>query len=275
MAPDARAELALATSRYPFLSEVCRLAGYDRDIAGLVGLDHVTAEGYDRIYLCAPDEIGGLRFALDTPALWRGTRSIVFVPVYRQAALAAAFHGDARHDLLDEVHGKLRLYPVLTHACDAGLIAEDLTERLAQQIHLRYLYAQQRAGLRLGDAPAMVPWSRLPESLRRANRSHVQDIAAKLLNLGCVVAPRHGGAGDASAAGRPSTTGSSNWPGWNTNGGAGNGAPRAGRSASRATTPGADTTCCGRGTNCRRPRRSRTGRRSGRCPTCCPTADSS
>ncbi|MFI7548932.1 RyR domain-containing protein [Micromonospora sediminimaris] len=202
VAPDARAELALATARYPFLREVCRLVGYDRDIAGLVGLEHFAAEGYDRIYLCAPDEISGLRFALDTPALWRGARSIVFVPVYRQAALAAAFHGDVRHDLLDEVHGKLRLYPVLTHACDARLIAEDLTERLAQQIHLRYLHAQQRAGVRLGDAPAMVPWSRLPESLRRANRSHVQDIAAKLLNLGCVVAPRHGGAGDASAAGR-------------------------------------------------------------------------
>jgi hypothetical protein len=48
----------------------------------------------------------------------------------------------------------------------------------------------------------MVDWSRLPESLRRANRAHVQDIAAKLLDLGCVVAPRHGGTGDASAAGQ-------------------------------------------------------------------------
>ncbi|WP_240955697.1 RyR domain-containing protein [Micromonospora sp. HNM0581] len=200
VAPDARSELALATSRHPFLTEVCRLVGYDRDITGLVGLDHFAAEGYDRIYLCAPDESNGLRFALDTPALWRGARGVVFVPVYRQAALAAAFHGDARHDLLDEVHGKLRLYPVLTHASEAQLIAEDLTERLAEQLHLRYLSARQRAGVRLGEAPAMVPWSRLPESLRSANRSHVQDIAAKLLKLGCVVTPRHGGAGDASAA---------------------------------------------------------------------------
>ncbi|MDG4797563.1 RyR domain-containing protein [Micromonospora sp. WMMD1082] len=202
VAPDARRELTLAVSRYPFLADVCRLSAYDRDIDGLLGLDQFVAEGYDRIYICAPDEISGLQFALDTSALWRGAQGAVFVPVYRQAALAAAFHGDARHDLLDEVHGKLRLYPVLTHACDARLIAEDLTERLAQQIHARYLHAQHRAGVRLGDAPAMVPWSRLPESLRRANRSHVQDIAAKLLNLGCVVAPRHGSAGDASAAGR-------------------------------------------------------------------------
>nr|WP_269440710.1 RyR domain-containing protein [Micromonospora tarapacensis] len=202
VAPDARTELTLAASRYPFLRSVCRVSAYDLDIDGLVGLAQFGAGGYDRIYVCAPDELGGLQFALDTPALWRGAESAVFVPVYRQAALAAAFHGDSRHDLLDEVHGKLRLYPVLTHACDARLIAEDLTERLAQQIHERYLHAQQRAGVRLGEAPAMVPWSRLPESLRRANRSHVQDIAAKLLNLGCVVAPRHGGAGDATAAGR-------------------------------------------------------------------------
>ena len=140
-----------------------------------------------------------MQFVLDTPALWQGAESSVFVPVYRQAALAAAFHGDSRHDLLDEVHGKLRLYPVLTRACDARLIADDLTERLARLIHERYLDAQQRAGLRLGDTPAMVDWSRLPESLRRANRAHVQDIAAKLLNLGCVVAPRRGGTGDVSA----------------------------------------------------------------------------
>ncbi|RUL95205.1 RyR domain-containing protein [Verrucosispora sp. FIM060022] len=202
VAPDARAEFALVAARYPFLRTVCQVSTYDRQVEELTALAQFTAGGYDRIYICLPDEDSGLQFALDTPALWQGTRSTVFVPVYRQAALAAAFHGDSRHDLLDEVHGKLCLYPVLTHACEAELIAEDLTERLAQQIHERYLHARQQAGVRLGDAPAMVHWSRLPESLRRANRSHVQDIAAKLLNLGCVVAPRHGHTGDASAAGQ-------------------------------------------------------------------------
>ena len=202
VAPDASAELALAASRYPFLNIVCQVSAYDRDIDGLTGLDQFGAGGYDRIYVCAPKESSGLQFVLDTPALWQGARSTVFVPVYRQAALAAAFHGDPRHDLLDEVHGKLRLYPVLTHACDARLIAEDLTERLAEQIHERYLHARLRSGVRLGAAPAMVGWAGLPESLRQANRSYVQDIAAKLLNLGCVVAPRHGSSGDASAAGQ-------------------------------------------------------------------------
>ncbi|GAB3932823.1 hypothetical protein GCM10027614_02700 [Micromonospora vulcania] len=149
-------------------------------------------DGYDRLYVCAPDERNGLQLALDTPALWQQAESSVFVPVYRQAALAAAFHGDRRHDLLDEVHGRLQLYPVLTRACDAELIAEDLTERLARQIHEKYLQSQVRAGVRPGAAPAMVDWAWLPESLRRANRAHVQDIAAKLLSLGCVVAPRHG-----------------------------------------------------------------------------------
>ncbi|MFG2064512.1 RyR domain-containing protein [Micromonospora sp. NPDC048871] len=202
VAPDAGAELALVAARYPFLRTVCEVSTYDLDIAELTGLAQFTTGGYDRIYLCLPGENNGLQFALDTPALWQGTRGSVFVPVYRQAALAAAFHGDSRHDLLDEVHGKLCLYPVLTHACEAGLIAEDLTERLARQIHERYLHARQQAGMSFGEAPAMVDWSGLPESLRRANRSHVQDIAAKLLNLGCVVAPRHGNTGDASAAGQ-------------------------------------------------------------------------
>ncbi|MER5333743.1 RyR domain-containing protein [Micromonospora sp. NPDC002717] len=202
VAPDADTELAVAASRYPFLTTVCQLTAHNLDLDGLVGLDQLDRGRYDRIYVCAPDETSGLQFVLDTPALWQSAESSVFVPVYQQAALAAAFHGDSRHDLLDEVHGKLRLYPVLTRACDARLIAEDLTERLARLIHERYLQAQQGAGVRPGDAPAMVDWSRLPESLRRANRAHVQDIAAKLLNLGCVVAPRRGGTRDASAAGQ-------------------------------------------------------------------------
>ncbi|MCI4066720.1 RyR domain-containing protein [Micromonospora sp. R77] len=200
VAPDAAAELAAAATRYPFMTTVCQLTAHDLDLDGVVGPGRLGADRYDRIYICVPDERRGVRFVLDSPALWQRTETAVFVPVYRQAALAAAFHGDHRHDLLDEVHGKVRLYPVLTHACDARLIADDLTERLARLIHERYLEAQQRAGVRPGDAPAMVDWSRLPESLRRANRAHVQDIAAKLLNLGCVVAPRHGGTGDASAA---------------------------------------------------------------------------
>ncbi|WP_341715790.1 RyR domain-containing protein [Micromonospora sp. FIMYZ51] len=202
VAPDASTELALAASRYPFLDTVCQLSAYDRGIDDLTGLAQFGAGGYDRIYVCVPQESSGLQFVLDTPGLWQGVREAVFVPVYRQAALAAAFHGDPGHDLLDEVHGKLRLYPVLTEACDARLIAEDLTERLAQQIHERYLHTRLRSGARLGSAPAMVGWSRLPASLQRANRSYVQDIAAKLLDLGCVVAPRHGGSGDASAAGQ-------------------------------------------------------------------------
>ncbi|WP_405106788.1 RyR domain-containing protein [Micromonospora sp. NBC_01405] len=200
-APDASTELASVASRYPFLTAACEITAYDLELDRLARFDRLDRRRYDRIYICAPDETNGLQFVLDTPALWQSAESSVFVPVYRQAALAAAFHGDARHDLLDEVHGKLRLYPVLTHACDARLIAEDLTERLARLIHERYLQAQQRAGVRPGGAPAMVGWSRLPESLRRANRAHVQDIAAKLRNLGCVVAPRRGGTGDASAAG--------------------------------------------------------------------------
>ncbi|MFG1918937.1 RyR domain-containing protein [Micromonospora sp. NPDC048898] len=191
VAPDAAAELELASARHPFLSGACQVRAYDLDLDGLVG-SGMLRHGYDRLYVCADDERTGLQLALDTPALWQRAESTVFVPVYRQAALAAAFHGDRRHDLLDEVHGRLQLYPVLTRACDAQLIAEDLTERLARQIHDRYVQAQVRAGVRLGASPAMVDWARLPESLRRANRAHVQDIAAKLLSLGCVVAPRHG-----------------------------------------------------------------------------------
>jgi hypothetical protein len=190
IAGDASAELAAAGNRYPFLPRICRIAPHD------IELDSLIREGrlggpYDRIFLCDLDEHRGLKAALSSPALWRGGPGSVFVPLHRQAALAAAFHGAPGNDLLDEVHGRLLLYPVVTRACDHDVIAEDLVERLARQTHEAYL---AQPGPHPGEpaGPARVPWSGLSEHLRRANREQVGDIAIKLQALSCVVAPRNG-----------------------------------------------------------------------------------
>jgi voltage-gated potassium channel Kch len=195
VARDATGELAALSGRFPFLRTACAVEAHDQNIDTLVFADELMI-GYDRIFLCLADEQRALDLALTTPALWRGAHESVFVPLHRQAALAEAFHGEPKNDLLDEVNGKLRLYPILTRACDANLISDDLTERLARQIHEEYRLTLRQRSAAAHRGPAAVAWSQLPESLRSANRAQVQDISNKMVRLGCVVAPRKGGGGE-------------------------------------------------------------------------------
>jgi voltage-gated potassium channel Kch len=194
VARDATGELTALANRFPFLRTACAIEARDQDIDALVFDAPMT--GYDRIFLCLDDEQRALDLALTTPALWRGAHESVFVPLHRQAALAEAFHGEPKNDLLDEVNGKLRLYPILTRACDPNLISDDLTERLARQIHEEYRLTLERRSAGTYRGPAAVGWAQLPESLRSANRAQVQDISNKMARLGCVVAPRMGDGGD-------------------------------------------------------------------------------
>jgi hypothetical protein len=110
--------------------------------------------------------------------------------------LAGAFHGQPDTDLLDEVSGKVRLYPVFSHGCDARLIAYDLTERLARGIHAEYLRGLAQSSTGPVQSTGSLPWQELSEDLRAANRAQVHDLAAKMFTVGCVVAPRRGLGGD-------------------------------------------------------------------------------
>jgi voltage-gated potassium channel Kch len=187
VAPDARRTVAELTARFPFLEHACRIEPHDETIDTWVPRA-ARPGGYERIYLCHRDEQAMLELALQSPDLWRAVTDAVFVATYESAALADAFHGGQHNDLLDEVGGRLQVYAILTRACDATLIADDLTERLAKQFHRRYLAANGGHG-----SPASgVAWDELSESMRNANRAQVQGIAAKMQELRCVIAVRNG-----------------------------------------------------------------------------------
>ncbi|MEV6929912.1 RyR domain-containing protein [Dactylosporangium sp. NPDC051485] len=184
--PDAGRTLATLQARFPFLDRVCRVHPHDERLD--TWLPRVTRSRYDRIYLCHRDEQGMLDLALESPQLWHAASERVFVATYQATALAEAFHGGEHNDLLDEVGGKLVVYPIITRACDAPLISDALTERLARRFHQRYLEMA-----RGGPSPiSAVAWSQLSESMRNANRAQVQGIAAKMQALGCVIAVRNG-----------------------------------------------------------------------------------
>lgn len=184
---DAGRTVAMLAARYPFLEATCRVSAHNELLD--TWLPRVSRPArYDRIYLCHRDEQRMLDLALEGPDLWQAVTEAVFVATYDSAALADAFHGGEHNDLLDEVNGKLQVYPIITRACDAQLITDDLTERLARQIHERYL----RAARGPTSSASGVAWDRLSESMRNANRAQVQGIAAKMQVLGCVIAVRNG-----------------------------------------------------------------------------------
>jgi hypothetical protein len=72
---------------------------------------------------------------------------------------------------------------------DAGLI-----EQLAQAVHENYLREQLADGAVMGTAEALRPWAELDEDLREANRAQARDIAAKVDEIGAVVAQAEPGA---------------------------------------------------------------------------------
>ncbi|WP_433206694.1 RyR domain-containing protein [Dactylosporangium sp. CS-047395] len=188
VASDARQIVAELAARFPFLEHVCRVHPHNETVE--TWMPRAVRPGrYDRIHLCHHDEQAMLELALQSPDLWHAVTDAVFVATYESAALADAFHGGQHNDLLDEVGGRLQVYPILTRACDAPLITDDLTERLAKEFHQRYLTASHGHG----SSPASgVAWDELSESMRNANRAQVQGIAAKMQVLRCVIAVRNG-----------------------------------------------------------------------------------
>jgi uncharacterized protein YbjT (DUF2867 family) len=167
-APGAIEEVSL---RYPFLAEVCALSG---------SLD--TAP--DRVFVCYDDEDRALRVALTAERLWHGGPRSVLVRLDRLAALGESTGG------YDDMSPALHLYGAVQAACDPALIADDLVERLARAVHDSYLLGRQRRGGAEPTDPSLVPWERLPEPLRRANRAQATHFGRMLREIHCVLSPR-------------------------------------------------------------------------------------
>ena len=186
MCDEARAQTAVLRRQYPFIDDAIDTTPYGREVPFAV---LVSAQSYDRVFLCYPDEEESLRLALTTNQLWHSGSRSVTVPLNELAELTTAFHGRGDAPLFDELNGALRLYPVVDAACDPDVIREDLIERLARLIHEHYLAGCRQRGDFM-PAASMVDWSRLDEQRRLANRLQAADIGYKLQSIGCVLIPR-------------------------------------------------------------------------------------
>ena len=94
----------------------------------------------------------------------------------------------------DKDREAVRLIPRLL--TDAGYAVVRLVgERLAPQIHARYLANQEAAGVVMGSAAGMVAWSDLDKGTQDMDRGQARAIVGKLLTIGCLLA-RDSGAKD-------------------------------------------------------------------------------
>jgi hypothetical protein len=111
------------------------------------------------------------------------------VATYRRGtALADAFHSGRSHELLDEVAGWLQIYPVITRACDAALITDDLSERLTRRFHERYVAATARLQPAPATSAGPICRSRGAKPCERRSRG----IAAELQAIGYAITVRTG-----------------------------------------------------------------------------------
>ena len=176
--------------RYVILREACRITPYDTDVPGLLAA-HPELR-YDDAYLCYQEEEYGLQVALTAYQLWHRVAGTVLVPVDRLAGLTDAFGDEYGQPLLDQVRGKIKLFPKNSVACDPNLIAEDLVERLAQLIHERFVIACREHRDEPTDPAALVDWILLDDERRSSNRSQATSIGSKLHAIGCTIVARSG-----------------------------------------------------------------------------------
>ncbi|GLH95809.1 RyR domain-containing protein [Phytohabitans aurantiacus] len=186
VARNATETLANLAHRYPFLRLSCRLDAYDADLVDILATE--LDEAPDRAYICYANEERALKAALTADRYWRGRKNCVVVRLDQLADFSD--DGGLASQLLDDGPARLRVYGVLRAACDPGMIAEDLVERLARVIHDRYLVARRSHGQADNSSPSIVSWERLPPELRQTNRAQAEDIGRKLRAIGYVLVPR-------------------------------------------------------------------------------------
>lgn len=178
---------AVLCRRFDFLLEACEIAFHDAapDDPRLTEL--LPAGTPQRVFVCYADQDLALKTALTSLRLWSCGPGSLIVRVEQAATFGRAFQ-DVR--LLEGLAGALHIFAINEEAGDPRLIGEDLVETLARAIHDRYLLDAAGRMETTHSNPSLIPWERLPDRLKNANRRQAEDIGRKLASIGCALAPR-------------------------------------------------------------------------------------
>lgn len=136
------------------------------------------------IYVCLDNDTDGLTAALKLEQRLRPLDIPITVRMTQDSGLATLLRGEEQKGgVFGNVHG----FGLLDHTCTPDLILEGTYETLARAFHEEYVRNEVDKGATSQINPSLVPWEKLPESLKESNRGEAEHIRAKLEAIGCDV----------------------------------------------------------------------------------------
>lgn len=181
-APDAARSVDLLHARYPQLEHAAEVLPIEMNLEHLDSRVIIDQGPWDVVYVCVEDDSAALDVALQARRCLHGAPTDVVVELTRSAGLAS---------LLDRPGGYdgVSAFDVLDRTLEPQLLLGGTYEMLARAIHTEYFAEQLRQGATAASNPSLVPWERLPESLKESNRDQAAHIGVKLATLSYGIAP--------------------------------------------------------------------------------------
>jgi voltage-gated potassium channel Kch len=172
--------------RHSQLWHGCDITFTDLDVRSLHEDDRASAaailQGVTAVIIAVDDDAKATCAALTLRAMLPSDVMVV-VRTSEQAGFATLFGGDLPSGAIRGISA-IGLTEI---GCTLEIVLDGAREVIAQAIHQGYVHDQLAAGHSTADNPALAPWHRLSEDLRRSNREQADDIRHKLHSIGCQV----------------------------------------------------------------------------------------
>jgi hypothetical protein len=176
------------TSRYPYLSEVCRLQAECMDVqSGKFYRGEFLWEEPDRccftcILVCLDNDALSLSSGM---VLHRKTKRHVVDVIVRMTANSGLVTLLEQTDDLTKNPGRIHAFTLLDRTCTADTIYNGSRESIARAIHAEYVRNLKSQNQTAETNPSIVDWEALPGQLKESNRLQADDVGAKLKSVRC------------------------------------------------------------------------------------------
>ena len=185
----AKQKVALFHLRYPGLDKVCNTIPLEMDIkssefeSGRFLFNSNGECDLTIIYICIDNESFALSIALTLHHRIRNHNIHIIARMNSEAGLAGLIQGGS--------HGTARLYGfgLLDRVLEPEPLLLGTHEVLARVIHEEYRRYQTEKEDTPETNPALVPWEKLPETLKDSNRRQADYLGVKLREIGCYIVP--------------------------------------------------------------------------------------
>lgn len=179
-------------SRHPPLNRICDIETWNIDTASVDFVEGALLDGSAKrhpvtaVYVCLDSDAKGIAAALALRQRLAERQVPIVVATRHESGLTELLRGE---DGNSERFGNLRGFGLIDRACGTQLLISGTHEVLARATHESYVREQRDRGATQETNPSMVPWEKLPESLKDSNRRQADHIGVKLKAIDCRIAP--------------------------------------------------------------------------------------